>query len=405
MDCIWIRNRQRGHTPLTAYQWVDSDHQIAEIVGKIHSVDAYAIDTEFHRERTYYPQLALIQIAVAGDIYLIDVPKMSPSAVATLFNTDSLALLHAAQQDLEVLALSCGSKPRRIFDTQLAAGFVGYSTPSLSSLVQRELGIALPKGDRLTDWLRRPLTDDQCSYAASDVLHLHELHSRLTAQLQKEGRESWALDACDEMSKRPTAATLPEMAWLKMKDVRTLKPKSRGVAQAVAEWREERAQRLDVPVRQVLADLALLGISQRAPRTVDELSQSRGVDGRHTKGSIASEILEAVERGRTLTADFPASDSDEFDRDLRPAAALISAWVSEVASRTRIETALLATRADVIDYLRSPSSGRLREGWRAEILGADLDALRAGTAGISFDGAGGLRLIHSASQPTDGAEL
>lgn len=389
---------------MTSYQWVDSDHLIAEIVGKIQSVEAYAIDTEFHRERTYYPQLALIQIAVAGDIYLIDAPRISPSALASIFNTETLALLHAAQQDLEVLALSCGSKPRRIFDTQLAAGFIGYSTPSLSSLVQRELGIALPKGDRLTDWLRRPLTDDQCSYAASDVLHLHDLHERLTSHLQKEGRESWALDACEEMSKRPTAAMSPSLAWLKMKDVRTLKPKSRGVAQAVAEWREERAQRLDVPVRQVLADLALLGISQRAPRTVDELSQSRGVDGRHTKGSIATDILAAVERGRNLTVDFPTSDADEFDRDLRPAAALISAWVSEVASRTRIETALLATRADIIDYLRSPSSGRLREGWRAEILGADLDALRAGTAGISFDGAGGLRLIHSSTQPPEGTE-
>ncbi len=367
MDHFGLRHRRRGYATLTSYQWVDSDHLIDEIVGKIQSVDAYAIDTEFHRERTYYPQLALIQIAVAGDIYLIDAPRISPGALANIFNTEALALLHAAQQDLEVLALSCGSKPRRIFDTQLAAGFVGYSTPSLSSLVQRELGIALPKGDRLTDWLRRPLTDDQCSYAASDVLHLHELHERLTAQLQKEGRESWALDACEEMSKRPTAAMSPSMAWIKMKDVRTLKPKSRGVAQAVAEWREERAQRLDVPVRQVLADLALLGISQRAPRTVDELSQSRGVDGRHTKGSIATDILAAVERGRNLTVDFP-------------------------------------TRADIIDYLRSPSSGRLREGWRAEILGADLDALRAGTAGISFDGAGGLRLIHSSTQPPEGTE-
>lgn len=387
---------------MSNYQWIDSDHQIPNIVNAIQSVDAYAIDTEFHRERTYYPQLALIQIAAAGEVFLIDAPKITAEVLATLFETETLALLHAAQQDLEVLALSCGAKPQRIFDTQLAAGFVGYSTPSLSSLVQRELGIALPKGDRLTDWLRRPLTDDQRSYAASDVLHLHELHERLTSQLQKEGRESWALDACDEMSQRPTAAMTPSQAWLKMKDVRTLKPKSRGVAQSVAQWREERAQRLDVPVRQVLADLALLGISQRAPRTVEELSQSRGVDGRHTKGSIANDILAAVERGRNLTIDFPASDADEFDRDLRPAAALISAWVSEVASRTRIETALLATRADIIDYLRSPSSGRLRESWRAEILGADLDALRAGTAGISFDGAGGLRLIHGAEPPSSG---
>jgi ribonuclease D len=181
-----------------------------------------------------------------------------------------------------------------------------------------------------------------------------------------------------------------------VKDVKTLKPRSRGVAQAVAEWRELRARRLDVPVRQVLADLALLGIAQRAPRSIDELAQSRGVDGRYTKGQIAQEILEAVERGRHLDIDMPKVDIEEFDRDLRPAATLMSAWVSEVAGRSRLETALLATRADIIDYLRGSPSARVRHGWRADILGRDLEDLVTGQAGIAFDGEGGLRLIRHA---------
>ena len=378
-------------TPL----WIDTERDLTALSSRLKAVDVYSLDTEFHRERTYYPQLALMQVNVEGSIYLIDTTRIDPAAIAELLDNQALVLLHAAQQDLDVLQLVCDTKLTKIFDTQIASGFVGYSTPSLSALVQRELGISLPKGDRLTDWLRRPLSDDQRSYAAADVEHLPALYESITAQLHEAGRVSWAQDACDELAARPSSLIEPERAWLRIKDVRTLKPRSRGVAQAVAQWREERAQRLNIPVRQVLADLALLGIAQRAPRTVDELSQARGVDGRYTKGSIAEEILRAVDRGREVEAEFPRNDVEEFDRDLRPAATLMSAWISEVATRERIEVALLGTRADIIDYLRGASASRLRQGWRAEVLGADLADLVSGRAGIAFDGSGGLRLLRS----------
>lgn len=375
------------------YRWLDSDEQVLELAEELRGVEFFALDTEFHRERTYYPQLALVQIKVEDRIHLIDAPAVAPSTIAGLLDNDALVLLHAAQQDLDVLNLVCQVTPRRIFDTQIAAGFLGYSTPSLASLVQRELGVTLPKGDRLTDWLRRPLSDDQQHYAAADVEYLPELHRRIVDQLDQAGRSSWADETCRELLARPSSLLDPATAWLRVKDVKTLKPRSRGVAQAVAEWRELRARRLDVPVRQVLADLALLGIAQRAPRTVEELAQSRGVDGRYTKGQIAQEILAAVEKGRSLDIEMPKVDIEEFDRDLRPAATLMSAWVSEVAGRSRLETALLATRADIIDYLRGSPGARVRHGWRAEILGRDLEDLVAGRAGIAFDGRGGLRLI------------
>lgn len=378
------------------YRWLDNDDDVLELAAELRDVPIFALDTEFHRERTYFPQLALIQVKVDDRIFLIDAPAIDRSTIARLLDTDALVLLHAAQQDLDVLNLVCQATPRRIFDTQIAAGFLGYSTPSLASLVQREMGVALPKGDRLTDWLRRPLSEDQQRYAAADVEYLPELHQRIVDQLEELGRTSWADETCLELLSRPSSLLDPATAWLRVKDVKTLKPRSRGVAQAVAEWRELRARRLDVPVRQVLADLALLGIAQRAPRSIDELAQSRGVDGRYTKGQIAQEILEAVERGRHLDIDMPKVDIEEFDRDLRPAATLMSAWVSEVAGRSRLETALLATRADIIDYLRGSPSARVRHGWRADILGRDLEDLVTGQAGIAFDGEGGLRLIRHA---------
>lgn len=375
--------------------WVDTETGVDELASRLATVEMFSLDTEFHRERTYFPQLALMQINVSGTIYLVDTTAVHADCVAGLFDNRAQILLHAAQQDLDVLQLVCDVRLSNIFDTQIAAGFVGYSTPSLSSLVQRELGFALPKGDRLTDWLRRPLSADQRNYAAADVLHLPALYESIVGQLEALGRLDWAIDACGELASRPSSLVEPERAWLRIKDVRTLKPRARGVAQSVAQWREERAQRLNIPVRQVLADLALLGIAQRAPRTKDELAQARGVDGRYTKGSVADEILDAVDRGRDREVEFPRNDVEEFDRDLRPAATLMSAWISEVAARERIEVALLGTRADIIEYLRGLPDARLRHGWRSEVLGDDLHGLVSGTAGIAFDGAGGLRLLRA----------
>jgi len=375
------------------YRWVDTDEELAELVAEVAAQPRYALDTEFHRERTYFPRLALVQIAWEGGLALVDPLACEPKGLTPLLTSPALAVLHAAQQDLDVLTSACGAIPARLFDTQLAAGFVGYSTPSLVSLLQGELKVQVPKGDRLTDWLRRPLTDAQREYAASDVAHLLELADTLQAQLDRMGRTEWALAACEELRTRAVGHAEPGDAWLKLKDVRALRPRSRGVAKAVAEWRERRAMATDTPPRQVLPDLAILGIAQKVPTTIEELGQSRGVDERHRRGTIGRELLGAVERGLREPADAPVADVEDLDRALRPAVTLVSAWVSEVARRERIDTALLATRQDLVALLRGDGDARLAEGWRAELLGDDIKRLVAGHAGLTFDGVGRLRLI------------
>ena len=244
-----------------SYDWVDTTAGLSELIDQLLDEPRYALDTEFHRERTYYPRLALVQLAWSGGLVIVDPLACDIRQLARLLDGPGLAVLHAAQQDLDVLTHACGTVPSRLFDTQLAAGFLGYSTPSLSSLVSAELQIHLPKGDRLTDWLRRPLTNDQREYAASDVEHLFELHDRLSAALEAEGRLSWAEAACEELRVRPQGPADPDAAWLRLKDTRTLKARNRGVARAVAAWRERRAAASDIPPRQVLPDLALLGIA------------------------------------------------------------------------------------------------------------------------------------------------
>ena len=375
------------------YRWINTDEGVAQYVARLLDEPRYAMDTEFHRERTYFPKLALVQIAGAGEIVLIDPLACDLAPLRQLFASDCLAVLHAAQQDLDVLTHAVGAVPERMFDTQLAAGFLGYSTPSLVSLLHSELRVTAGKGDRLTDWLRRPLTSDQCDYAASDVAHLLELHDTQLAKLAAEGRIEWVADACEELRTRPVSGTDPYQAWTRLKDVRVLKPRARGVARALAAWRERRAMSLDSPVRQVLPDLAILGISQKQPRSIDELALSRGVDDRHTRGVIGKEILAAVAEGVANEVALPAGDGEDLDRTLRPAVTLVSAWVSEVARQQRIDTALLATRNDLVAFLRNDPDARLATGWRGEFLGEGIRRLVAGQAALTFDGRGGLSLI------------
>ena len=382
---------------MSTARWIDSDAELAEVVAELVTVERYAIDTEFHRERTYYPALALVQLAweVPGgqEVVLVDPLGVDVHQFVDLFQSDAEAVFHAAQQDLDVLTSAVGAIPTRIFDTQIAAGFVGYGTPSLVSLVQGELGETVAKGDRLTDWLRRPLSDAQREYAAADVVYLLELERRLLAQLAELDRVEWAIEACEELRRRPTGAGEPLDAWTRLKDVKGLRPRSRAVAQAVAAWRERTAASRNVPVRQVLPDLAILGIAQRRPTSDKELSQARGVDDRFNRGKIAAQLLEAVAAGNAADPPDPLPSADDLERDLRPAVTLVSAWVSQVAKQARVDTAMLATRADLIAFLSGDPDARLRHGWRAELAGEGIDRLVSGRSALTFDRGAGLKLV------------
>jgi ribonuclease D len=380
-----------------SFEWVDSEKTLDDVIDSVLGGSRYAIDTEFHREKTYYPKLALVQIRWGTQTALIDPLAVDPRRLARLFSSEILAVFHAAQQDLEVLRHASLEAPRNIFDCQVAAGFVGFSTPSLATLVQAVKKTSLSKGDRLTDWLRRPLTDQQCAYAADDVVHLFDLHDELTRQLTELGRVDWVNDACAELASRPTGPQDPSDAWLRLKEVRALKGSARGVAQALAKWREERAMRSDLPPRRVMSDMALLGISQRVPKSVEELANTRGVDDRHLSAEYCKEIMTAVRDGAKNSIVLPSTDNDDVDKFARPALTLITAWVGELARKHKIDATLLATRSDITAFLRKSPNARLREGWRATLIGDDLTRILNGEVGLSVDRDGHLKLISSAT--------
>ncbi|MEA3077397.1 MAG: ribonuclease [Actinomycetota bacterium] len=365
--------------------WIDDDSGLAELVEKLATEPLYAVDTEFHRERTYWPQLALVQIAWPGGIALVDPVTIDVRPLAKVLDGPGTCILHAADQDLEIMEQACGTIPARIFDTQVAAGFLGYSSPSLSSLTERLLGFRLAKGDRLTDWMQRPLTNGQKQYAASDVAHLIDLYDELNRRLDACERRSWSEQECEALRIRPHTPQDPETAWWRIKDSRALRGTSRGVAQEVAAWRERKARSIDKPPRLVLADLALLGVSHRAPSSLAELKDVRGLDGRYLKGEAGPEILAAVVRGLQLprTA-LRVPPTDDLDRNLRPAVTLVSAWVAQLAQELRIDTAMLATRADLLALLRADPDARLAQGWRAGLVGDRIRQLVDGRAALAF---------------------
>src|SRR5262249_29162525 len=240
-----------------------------------------------------------------------------------------------------------------------------------------------PKADRLTDWLRRPLTDAQLTYAAADVADLIPLEAQLHARLEERGRVGWFEEAMVEMLAEPRGARDPIEAWRRIKELRHLKGKDLAVARRVAGWREEQAIEMDLTPRFVLSDLGVVGVSVGRPANVDELRRIRGVDGRTLRASLAQELVDVVAEAVANPPRATASAAQpELPAELRPAVPLVSAWASQLARDLQIELALLATRADLEALLRGDQDARLARGWRADLVGEPIRRLLDGEVAL-----------------------
>ena len=384
------------------YRWIGDAASFEVLLDELASCDVYGLDTEFHRERTYFPHLALLQIAWDGGIALVDPLAIDIAPFARVLDGPGLAVLHAAEKDLEVLERSCGTVPSRLFDTQVAAGFLGQVSPSLVKLVERILGIRLLKGDQLTDWTRRPLSAGQLAYAAGDVAHLLALRDSISARLEEMGRMGWAGEEFEIVLSKDRSPTEPGEAWWRLPRARQLRGPARGVAQAVAGWRDQRARQLDLPVRFIVPDLAVLSIAQHPARTREDLRRTRSLDGRHLGGGAADELLAAIGAGLELAPNQLAlPPAHELDQPNRAVTTLATAYVAQRAADLELDPAILATRADLVEFMQDPPRGRLADGWRSELVGDGLRRLAEGKASLSFDGHGSLVLEERSFRSAD----
>lgn len=370
---------------MSRYDWIADRRDFESLVDELLDAEVYALDTEFHRERTYFPVLGLVQIATRERIALVDSLAVDLAPLAEIFEGDGLCVMHAASQDLEILELACGTIPRRLFDTQVGALFCGYRISSLGKLVEGFLGIRLDKSAQLTDWTRRPLPQPDCRYAASDVAHLLELCDVLQGELRARGRLQWAEEEIERLRTKERSSPDPETLWWKLRGKTKLSGRARGVAQELTIWREREAQRRNRPPRSVLSDMAVLALAQRPVKDAAQLRGIRGLDASRLRSK--EDLLAAIERGRALPknavrvppkkpADLPSVDG---------VISLCLAWLAQRALEEDLDVAVLGTREDVTQLVLGQPS-RLCSGWRRELVGGELRSIIDGTAALRVTG-------------------
>lgn len=371
---------------MSNFDWIDSPRDFRLLVDEVCETRAYALDTEFHRERTYLPVLAVIQIATPDRIVLVDPLAVDVSPLRKALERDDIVcVMHAASQDLEILELACGAAPCRLFDTQIAALFCGYRTSSLGKLVEGFLGVSLDKSAQLSDWTRRPLPDADLAYAASDVAHLLQLRQSLSEALRERGRLAWAEEEIERLRGKDRSPPDPRTLWWKLRGKAKLNGRARGVAQELAAWRDEEARRRNKPVRTVLSDMALLSLAQRPARNAGELRGIRNFDARRFKHTDA--LLAAIERGIQLPPGEVRSPPKKPSNlpNVEGVISLCLAWLAQRASREDLDLTVLGTRDDVTSLVLGEPS-RLSYGWRDELVGRELSSIIDGTAALRVNG-------------------
>ncbi|MGB5350849.1 MAG: HRDC domain-containing protein [Polyangiales bacterium] len=367
------------------FDWITEQAEFDQLVDEICRTDAYALDTEFHRERTYLPHLALVQLGTDDRIALVDALEIDVRSLGKAFQSEAVCVMHAGSQDLEILELECGAVPSRMFDTQIGALFCGYRTSSLGKLVEGFLGIQLDKSSQLSDWTRRPLPPDDLRYAASDVAHLLALRDALLDRLGEQGRVQWAAEEIERLRSKDRSPPEAETLWWKLRGKTKLNGRARGVAQELAAWRDGVAKQNNRPPRTVLSDMALLALAQRPARNAEQLGGIRNFDLRRFK--YRDELLRAIERGTRLPKHevrLPPKKPENLP-SVEGVIALCLAWLAQRAGQEGLDLTVLGTRDDVTSLvLRQPS--RLARGWRDALVGHELRAIIDGTAALRVDG-------------------
>ena len=360
---------------------IHTSQALAELVKCALDCERVALDTEFVWNRTYYPKLGVIQVALAGDdCHLID-----PMAIADLAPLGALLecaevelILHDAQQDLAILRRVTGAFPRNVFDTRCAAGLASMSsTTSLAELLEQTLGVVLDKTETLTNWVRRPLSEDQLAYAIEDVRYLHEVRDMLQTHVEEIGRSTWLAEemaAYDDP--RLYEERDPREQFTRIKGTGRASPRELAILRELTAWREEEAQRRDRPRNHVLTDETLVVLARRKPRSLEELGRLRS----HGKRRYDRCVLEQIRRGLAVPDEEcpprprrPQLDKEVVNRKL----AQSMDYLRRQSDAAQIDAPFVAARAEVRNLVldavaATPEDHRLLRGWRRDFIGEAL---------------------------------
>lgn len=370
---------------------ITDTNTLKDYCSRLSTAEFFAIDTEFLRNKTYYPKLCLIQMALPGEDPVAVDPLESKIDLQPLYevlaNENVLKVFHAARQDLEIFYQEMGSVPAPIFDTQVAAMVSGYGDQiGYHNLVNRICNYNIDKGPQYTDWSRRPLSDKQLSYALGDVTHLRDVYLSLSKELEERGRLDWGRQEMRILCADQTYAHADDLAWQRIK-LRTDQPKVLSVLKEIAAWRESEAKNKDVPRNRIIRDESLADIAIHPPQSIAELSKMRGVSKDFAEGRYGKNILECVKKGLAVPKDEAPKRKKQqpFPRELQPVLEMLKMLLRIQASEHDVAAKLISDTSDlqalaVDDNADIPAM----RGWRYEIFGQEAIALKRGELKLSL---------------------
>lgn len=356
---------------------IDTNEALEEFVEACMKSPYLAIDTEFLREKTYYPKTCLIQIGIEGRIAIIDpFPITNLRALARpLTDPGILKIFHACTQDMEIILRETGVLPAPVFDTQIAATLLGKNQQaSYALLVSQYCNVELAKKDSFTDWSRRPLSPSQVQYAADDVLYLPEIHRKMVEALTEKDRLDWLSDSFEELSQPDKYLVDPYLRYKKLKRVNQLKPRQLAAAREFAAWRELKAQSRNIPRKWVVSDEQIVEACRREACTLDELFMVRGMR-EALRTNDAREVIACIKKGLECPKDqLPAlQNKTKSEANVDAIVDVLSGIARKCAKENDIAPQTLASHAELTKLARGHHDDcEILKGWRAHILGNQL---------------------------------
>ncbi len=372
----------------THSNYIDSQGQLEDLCGLLINADYICVDTEFLRERSFFPQLCLIQLGFGAPAdlktYAVDpLAKLDLKPLLKILISDKLLIFHSGKQDLEIIYNLTGELPKNIFDTQIAAMVCGFGEQvSYQELVREFCKAEIDKSQRFTDWSKRPLNQKQVDYALADVAYLPEIYKKLSEKMNSKERKIWLKEEEAWLINPENYRDEPEDAWQRIKH-RDKKNSHLGILQEIAKWRDLRAREMNKPRRWVMKDESLTEIALRKPETEQELKDIRNI-GSLSK-PVVKEILAAVKRGLEMPKDKipqlkkrPNKTADAAVVDLLKLLFKLKCAESDVAPK-------LMGNTEDIEKLAHGGKTIFSEGWRYDIFGRDAERLLAGELKFSVD--------------------
>ena len=365
------------------YELVTTDRRLRELVEAHAHEERYAFDTEFDNRRTYYARLALVQIAWPDFIMLVDPFSVDVTILESLFASDATAIAHAAVNDLTVLDRYLGVRPRRLFDTQVAAQLVGMKGTSLAFLASELLSLDLDKTEQTSDWTVRPLSAAAELYATNDVAHLFDIADELFIDLTKLGRVGAFDEECEELRTSPAPERNPQQSWWSLAHRETIGSEHLLAAQYLAAVREELAEMLNVTRRYLVADDVIITLARTRPTTREGV---RALLGRRVEEQFLDHFVTAITDAATASGpplDLPSGEGE----DARGLIAVLQALVWQTAKTIGLEPSFLASKNDLIARIDGRPS-KLDRGWREDLITNSVDGLIRGEYALLWrDGA------------------